>query len=109
MSEPPPQPGRRTSPRVLLVHTITFRQARALAPIVLGVGAARGLDGGTGTLVALVVGITLLSLLAAAVSWWRFTYAVGERAVVVTRGLLTRSVRTVPLDEAVRTAMVARP
>jgi putative membrane protein len=50
------------------------------------------------TIVALVVGITVLSAVAAAVSWWRFGYAVGERAVVVTRGLLTRSVRTVPLD-----------
>jgi len=97
MSEPAP-PGRRTSPRVLLVHTITFRQARALAPVVLGLAAARGLDDGTWTIVGLVVGITLLSLLAAAVSWWRFGYAVGERAVVVTRGLFTRSVRTVPLD-----------
>jgi putative membrane protein len=93
-----PRPGDRTSPRVLLVHTITFRQARALAPVALGIGAARGLDDGPTTLVALVVGITLMSLLAAAVSWWRFSYAVGDRAVVVTRGLLTRSVRTVPLD-----------
>jgi putative membrane protein len=98
VSEPAPASGARTSPRVLLVHTITFRQARALAPVVLGVGATRGLDDGLTTIVALVVGITLLSLLFAAVSWWRFSYAVGDRAVVVTRGLLTRSVRTVPLD-----------
>ncbi|GAB3352028.1 PH domain-containing protein [Modestobacter lapidis] len=98
MIDPAPQPGERTSPRVLLVHTITFRQARALAPVVLGIGAARGLGDGPAALVALVVGITVLSLLAAAVSWWRFSYAVGDRAVVVTRGLLTRSVRTVPLD-----------
>jgi putative membrane protein len=98
MTEPGPLPGRRTSPRVLLAHTVTFRQARALAPLALGLVAARGLDDGPATIIALVVGITLLSLLAATVSWWRFTYAVGERAVVVTRGLLTRSVRTVPLD-----------
>jgi putative membrane protein len=98
VTEPAAPAGQRTSPRVLVVHTITFRQARALAPLVLGVGAARGFDDGPMSLVALVVGITLLSLLAAAVSWWRFTYAVGDRAVVVTRGLLTRSVRTVPLD-----------
>jgi putative membrane protein len=98
VTEPALPPGRRTSPRVLLVHTVTFRQARALAPVVLGVGATRGLDDGPTTIVALVVGITLLSLLFAAVSWWRFGYAVGDRAVVVTRGLLTRSVRTVPLD-----------
>ena len=48
--------------------------------------------------VALVLGITLLSLLWAAVTWWRFSYVVGEGSVVVTRGLVTRSVRTVPLD-----------
>jgi len=83
---------------VLLVHAITFRHARALVPLVLGIGAARGLDDGPATLVALAVLITLLSLLGAAVSWWRFTYVVGDRTVVVTRGVLTRSVRTVPLD-----------
>ena len=94
----PPVPGRRTSPRVLLVHTVTFRQARALVPVVLGVGAARGLGDGMWTVVALVLGITLLSLLWAAVTWWRFSYVVGEGSVVVTRGLVTRSVRTVPLD-----------
>nr|WP_246215400.1 PH domain-containing protein [Modestobacter muralis] len=80
------------------MHTITFRQARALVPAVLGLGAARGFDGGTVTVVVLVVGVTLLSLLWATLSWWRFSYAVGESSVVVTRGLLSRSVRTVPLD-----------
>ena len=49
MSEPAPPPGKHTSPRVLLVHTVTFRQARALAPVVLGVGATRGLDDGPTT------------------------------------------------------------
>jgi putative membrane protein len=44
------------------------------------------------------VGVTLLSLLWAALSWWRFSYADGETSVVVTRGLLSRSVRTVPID-----------
>lgn len=95
---PPPPPGTRTSPRVLLVHAITFRQARALVPLVLGAGAARGLGDGPATLIALVVAVTALSLLIAAVSWWRFSYVVGDRAVVVTRGVVTRTVRTVPLD-----------
>ena len=47
---------------------------------------------------ALVVGVTLLSLGTAALSWWRFSYADGATSVVVTRGLLSRSVRTVPND-----------
>ena len=93
-----PPPPRRTSPLVLLVHTITFRQARAAIPALIPVGAAMGFDGGTATIVALAVGITVLSLLAAVLSWWRFTYTDGPDAVVVTRGLLARSVRTVPND-----------
>ncbi|QXG74510.1 PH domain-containing protein [Modestobacter sp. L9-4] len=98
MSDPAGLGAQRTSRWVLLLHTVTFRQARALVPAVLGIGAARGFQGGTVTVVALVVGVTLLSLLWAALSWWRFSYAVGETSVVVTRGLLSRSVRTVPLD-----------
>ena len=99
MTPPPPElVGRRTSPWVLLLHTVTFRQARSLVPVVLAVGATRGLGDGMGTVVALVVGVTALSLLWAALSWWRFSYADGPTSIVVTRGLLSRSVRTVPLD-----------
>ena len=90
--------GRRTSPLVVLVHTATFRQARALVPAAIPVIAATGFGGGTTTVVALVVGVTLVSLATAAVSWWRFRYADGPAAVVVTRGLISRSVRTVPND-----------
>ncbi len=97
MTQPPPA-GRRTSPRIVLVHTATFRQARQFVPAIIPVVAATGLGGGTTTFVALVVGVTLLSLATAALSWWRFTYADGPSAVVVTRGLLSRSVRTVPND-----------
>jgi putative membrane protein len=97
---PPPgaPPGRRTSPLVVAVHTVTFRQARQFVPAIIPLVAATGLGGGTTTVVALVVGVTLLSLLTAAVSWWRFSYADGPTAVVVTRGLVSRSVRTVPND-----------
>ncbi|TQN38171.1 putative membrane protein [Blastococcus colisei] len=101
MTAPTPQPpttGRRTSPLVVLVHTATFRQARQFVPAVIPIVAATGLGGGTTTVVALVVGVTLLSLATAALSWWRFTYADGPASVVVTRGLLSRSVRTVPND-----------
>ncbi|CCG01178.1 PH domain-containing protein [Blastococcus saxobsidens] len=90
-------PARRTSPRIVLVHTVTFRQARQFVPVLIPVVAATGLDG-VGTIASLVVGVTLFSLAVAAVSWWRFGYADGPAAVVVTRGLLSRSVRTVPND-----------
>ncbi|HEX2075325.1 MAG TPA: PH domain-containing protein [Geodermatophilus sp.] len=91
-------PRRRTSPRIVLVHAVTFRQARQFVPLVLPIGAAMGFDGGTAAVVGLVVAVTLASLAAAALSWWRFTYVDGPTAVVVTRGLLARSVRTVPND-----------
>jgi putative membrane protein len=94
----PPAAGRRTSPRIVLVHTATFRQARQFVPAIIPLVAATGLGGGTTTVVALVVGVTLLSLATAALSWWRFSYADGPTSVVVTRGLLSRSVRTVPND-----------
>jgi putative membrane protein len=90
--------GRHTSPLIVAVHTVTFRQARAFVPAVIPVVAATGLNGGRTTVVALVAAVTLLSLGTAAVSWWRFTYADGPGSVVVTRGLLSRSVRTVPND-----------
>ncbi|MDK3258578.1 PH domain-containing protein [Blastococcus capsensis] len=90
-------PGRRTSPRIVLVHTVTFRQARQFVPVLIPVVAATGLDGG-GTIAALVVGITVFSAAVAAVAWWRFGYTDGPASVVVTRGLLSRSVRTVPND-----------
>jgi putative membrane protein len=95
---PPPVTARRTSPRIVLLHTATFRQARQFVPAVIPLVAAIGLGRGAVTVVALVVGVTLLSLATAALSWWRFTYAAGPTTVVVTRGLLSRSVRTVPND-----------
>ncbi|MGY1741240.1 MULTISPECIES: PH domain-containing protein [unclassified Blastococcus] len=91
-------PARRTSPLVVLVHTVTFKQARQFVPVVLPLAAAIGLDGGAATVVVLVVLVTLASLAFAALNWWRFGYADGPTAVVVTRGLLARSVRTVPRD-----------
>ena len=89
---------RHTSPLIVLVHTVTFRQARQYVPIALALAAARGFGGGTGFVVALVVAVTAVSLLTAGLAWWRSTYADGPAALVLTRGLLARSVRTVPND-----------
>jgi uncharacterized membrane protein YdbT with pleckstrin-like domain len=94
-------PGKRSlraSPRVVLVHTATFRQARQLVPVLIPVAALVGLDDGLFTIVVMAAVVTALSLVAAVLSWSRFGYADGPTAVVVTRGLLARSVRTVPND-----------
>ncbi|WP_051515642.1 PH domain-containing protein [Candidatus Blastococcus massiliensis] len=95
---PLPPPARRTSPRVVLVHTVTFRQARRFVPYAIPALAAVGLGGGRWTVVGLVAAVTLVSLGTAALTWWRFSYLDGPGAVVVTRGLVSRSVRTVPND-----------
>lgn len=96
--QPPATTGRRTSPKVVVVHTATFKQARQFVPAIIPIAAATGLGGGLTTVVVLVLAVTALSLLTAVLSWWRFSYVDGPTAVVVTRGLLTRSVRTVPND-----------
>lgn len=87
----------RTSWRIVLVHTITFKQARQWVPALLGIGALRGFTDGP-LAVVVVVAVTAVSLASAVLGWWRFGYAPGPTAIVVTRGLLSRSVRTVPLD-----------
>ncbi|SCX40978.1 putative membrane protein [Klenkia marina] len=88
----------RTSWRIVLVHTITFKQARQWVPVVLGIGAVRGFSDGPWAVAAVAAAVTAVSLVSAVLGWWRFSYAPGDAAVVVTRGLLSRSVRTVPLD-----------
>ncbi|TKJ23455.1 PH domain-containing protein [Blastococcus sp. CCUG 61487] len=93
MTEP-----RRTSPRIVAVHTATFRQARSLVPALIPLAAATGLGGGPWTIAAAVVIVTLVSLGTAVLAWRRFTYLDGPTAVVVSRGLLARSERTVPND-----------
>ncbi|HYO36434.1 MAG TPA: PH domain-containing protein [Geodermatophilus sp.] len=93
-----PQAGaRRTSPLVVVLHTVTFKQARQVVPAAIPVVAAIGIDG-PGVVVVMVLAVTALSLLFAGLTWWRTTYADTPSAVVVTRGLLARSVRTVPND-----------
>src|SRR4051794_17333813 len=69
-----PPVGRRPSPLIVLVHTVTFRQARQFVPAAIGLAAAAGFNGGTPAVVTLVVGVTLVSLATAALSWWRFSY-----------------------------------
>jgi putative membrane protein len=103
MSAPPGQQtpttaGVRTSPLIVLVHTITFRQARSFAGSFLPLAALIGIRGGSTTAVLVIGAVAVFSLVTAVLSWWRFSYADGPASVVVTRGLLSRSVRTVPND-----------
>jgi putative membrane protein len=99
---------RRASPLIVLLHTVTFRQARQYVPAVLAIGAARGLFSGPVAVAVLVAAVTLGSLLLALLSWWRFTYEDGPTVVVVTQGVLSRRVRTVPRDR-IRSVDVEAP
>jgi len=86
--------------RVLVVHTVTFRQARAIlssaGPIAVVV-AVQGNLGSVG-LIGIAVAATLASLAFSVLRWWRFSYQIDAQRLLVRQGLLTRSERAVPLD-----------
>ena len=86
--------------RVLVVHTVTFRQARAIlssaGPIAVVV-AVQGNLGSVG-LIGIAVTATLASLAFSVLRWWRFSYQIDAQRLLVRQGLLTRSERAVPLD-----------
>lgn len=91
---------RRLDWRALVVHAVTFKQARGVlsgAGPLAAIAAVQGRLGGFG-LVGIAVLATVASFVFAALNWWRFTYAVGEHQLLTRQGLLSRSDRTVPLD-----------
>ncbi len=100
MSEHQVLAERRLDWRVLVVHAVTFRQARAIlssaGPIAL-VFAVQGRLGSFG-LIAIAVLATVASLAFSALRWWRFSYEIDAQRLLVRQGLLSRSERAVPLD-----------
>lgn len=101
MSASAPVPGeRRLDWRVLVVHTITFRQARAIlssaGPLAV-LAAVQGRLGSFG-LVGIAAVATLASVVFSALRWWRFSYEIDAQRLLVRQGLLSRSERAVPLD-----------
>lgn len=97
---PPPLAERRLDWRVLVVHTITFRQARAILSSAGPIAVIVAIQGNLGSvgLIGIAVLITVASLAFAAVRWWRFSYAIDAQRLLVRQGLLSRSERAVPLD-----------
>ncbi len=93
-------PERRLEWRVLVVHSLTFRQARAVlsgaGPLAL-VAAVQGRLGSFG-LVGIVVVAAIASVAFSALRWWRFSYQLDGQRLLVRQGLLSRSERAVPLD-----------
>lgn len=93
-------PERRLDWRVLVVHAVTFRQARAVlsgaGPLAV-IAALQGRLGSVG-LVGIAVVAAVASLVFAALRWWRFTFAVDEQRLLVRQGLISRTDRAIPLD-----------
>lgn len=96
----PVRTARRLDWRVLVVHAITFRQARGIlsgaGPIAL-IGGVQGLINTAG-LIAIAVAVTVASLVFSALRWWRFSYQIDPERLIVSQGLVARSDRAVPLD-----------
>lgn len=93
-------PERRLDWRTLVVHAVTFRQARAIlsgaGPLAV-IAALQGRLGSVG-LVGIVVVAALASLAFAVLRWWRFTFEVDGQRLLVRQGLVSRSERAIPLD-----------
>lgn len=91
---------RRLDWRVLVVHAVTFRQARGVLSGAGPLAAIAALQGRLGSfgLVGIAVLATVASLVFAALRWWRFSFAVDARRLLVRQGLVSRTDRSVPLD-----------
>lgn len=101
MSVPPPMLAeRRLDWRVLVVHTLTFKQARAILSSAGPLALIVALQGNLGSfgLIAIAVLVTIASLVFSALRWWRFSYQIDAHRLLVRQGLVSRSERAVPLD-----------
>ena len=96
---PDPKP-QRTSAKVIAIHTLTIRGLREAIPGLIAAFAWLGFSGGlrsfgvVGVLLAAVAAIVGL----AALSWYRFTYQVANRQLIIAQGIFSRRVRTIPVD-----------
>jgi putative membrane protein len=58
--------------------------------------------------VLIALGMLLVTVGGALLGWWRFTYEVREREIVIQRGLISRQRRVIPFDR-VRDIAIERP
>lgn len=95
------EPGpARTSPKVIAVHALTIRGLREAIPGLVAAFAWLQVSGGVRSFG--IVGILLAAAAAlvglAALSWYRFTYQVANRQLIISQGIFSRRVRTIPVD-----------
>lgn len=90
----------RTSAKVIAIHALTIRGLREAIPGLIAVFAWLGVSGGLrsyGVIGFVLVGAAAIVGLAA-LSWYRFTYQVANRQLIIAQGFLSRRVRTIPID-----------
>ncbi len=98
-SEPPPQLGGRLHPAAIAV----WPAQQAVALLVFFLFGGRSGFGGV-----LLAGAVALSVAAAAIRWWRFSWSVEGGTLVIEQGLLQRSRRVIPADR-VQSVDLVRP
>ena len=94
-----PQPFR-TSAKVIAIHALTIRGLREAIPGLVAAFAWLGFSGGLRSFG--IVGIVLVAAAAiaglAALTWYRFSYQVANQQLIISQGIFSRRVRTIPLD-----------
>jgi len=90
----------RTSPKVIAIHALTIRGLREAIPGLIAAFAYLGISGGLRSFG--IVGIVLAAVAAivglAALTWYRFSYQVANRQLIIAQGIFSRRVRTIPVD-----------
>lgn len=100
------EPPRRLHPATLVTRGLRI-VPQAMAG---GIGVAfSGAGKGIGGLVTLLVIAAGLGALFAFLSWWRFTYRIGEAEIVIEKGLLQRQRRIIPFDRVQDIAIEQKP
>ncbi|MDQ3576582.1 MAG: PH domain-containing protein [Actinomycetota bacterium] len=90
----------RTSPKVIAIHALTIRGLREAIPGLIGAFAYLGISGGLrsfgilGIIAAVVAAVVGLATL----NWYRFSYQVANRQLIIAQGIFSRRVRTIPVD-----------
>ena len=106
MTELHPGAPRRLHPGTILLAGLTRAPSTILGlPAFFAFVSNRGLPWVLGTIAVMaVIGVALMWL-----RWLRFTYAVGEDAILIERGLLSRSRRSIPFDSIKDVSIVRGP
>ncbi len=96
-TEPEPM---RTSAKVIAIHAVTIRGLREAIPGLVAAFAYLGFSGGLRSfgIVGIVVALAAAIVGLAALTWYRFTYQVANRQLIIAQGIFSRRVRTIPID-----------